>query len=184
MRKELGQWFDEKALTPEQKRALDEFSRLLSIARDYSIRETQGKAVEEERVRATDPVIDDLARSGEPAESVVLRLLDARKDLRRDERRRLLSGEDAEVYGAIVLWRMKSRKAVALLMKLAERKEIDNRAVFIRALGRIGDRQALDFLHGLLRKEGDPEIVSMIKEAIGEIEKQNPPPPATKSQEK
>jgi hypothetical protein len=182
VRTDVGQWFDAARLTPEQKRVLDEFSQLLAIALEYDALLGEDKRTSEDLVRETQPIIDRIAKAGEPAESMMVQLLDKRKGLTGDERRALLTQEHVEVYAAIILWNMKSKRAVPVLKQLAPNKDIQNRAIFYRALGRIGDPEPLTFLRGMTRKETDSEVQQEIRSAIQSIEQQNPPAPSTKPQ--
>jgi hypothetical protein len=169
--KDLRPWVNvEKRPRPEQK-SFEEFCRFLAIRRRCDDAIGAKQMEDKEAVEATQPLIDHLAALGKPTEDVLIQLLEARKGMDQKQRKETLCGEDPEIYATITLWNMQSARAVPMFMELARNKEIENRAVFVRGLGRIGDPKALDLLKEMAEKETAPEIQSEAKTAFEAIQK-------------
>ena len=167
---DLHPWVDVKKLRRPAQKSFVEFCRFLAVRRRCDDTIDAKKMADQEAVQATQPLLDDLAKLGEPTEDVLIHLLEARISLGQLQRRQTLCSESPEIYAAIVLWKMKSSRAVPLFMELAKNKEIENRAVFVRGLGRIGDPKALDLLKELAGQDNPAEIQSEAGEAIKTIQ--------------
>jgi len=172
---DLQPWVNAEQLPRDERKSFEEFCRFLAVRRHCDDAINTGEMSDKEAVQKTQPLIDHLAKLGKPTEDILIRLLEARKGLDQQQRRQTLCKEDPEIYATIVLWTMASARAVPVLMELAKDERIENRAVFIRGLGRIGDPKALDFLKELAAADNEPEIQTEAKTAIEEIQKQAPP---------
>ena len=172
--KDLSPWVDAKQLQEPERKALGDFCRFLATRRWCDDEITSKRMTDEAAVKLTQPMLDKVVKDGKPAEDVLIRLLDKRKGLDAKKRNDTLLKEDPEIYATIILWNMKSKRAVPLLIELAKDKTIENRAVFVRGLGRIGDPAALDFLNDVAAKDLSPEVQNEAKIAIEEIERANP----------
>lgn len=169
---DLLPWMDPDKLPADEKAAFEQFCRFLSVRR-YCDTEINGNRMnDEDGVRATQPLIDDLAKMGKPMETVLIQLLEARSAITPERRKKTALDETPEVFATIVLWTIKSKDAVPLLMKLAQNEDFENRGVFVRALGRIGDPQALPLLKELEKQESNVEVLTEARHAISVIEKE------------
>jgi hypothetical protein len=164
-------WVNAKRLSGPERKSFVEFCRFLAVRRRCDDAITAKGMTDKEAVQVTQPLIDQMAALGKPTEDVLILLLGGRKKLDSGQRKLTLCGEDPEIYAAITLWNMKSAPAVPLFMELAQNKEIENRAVFIRGLGRIGDPKALDLLKDLAAQEPAAEVQAEARMAITDIEK-------------
>ena len=168
---ELGRAVDVNRLTPEEREPFAEFCRLVALARKYDEAQVAGKVTDDEVVRDTQPIVDAIAAKGPAAEALMIRILEGRKRLDTEDRGRMASGENPEIYATVILWTLKSRRAVPLLSELARDSAIMQREVFIHALGRIGDPQALAFLTELTQTSKEPAILQEAHQAIAAIRK-------------
>lgn len=169
--RDLSQWVNPDELPQAEQRAFKEFCRFLATRRHCDGEIAAGRMTDQEAVDATEPLIDRLAALGKPTEAVMLGLLEARRSLKPEERQASPSNEDPEIFAAIVLWKQKSERAVPLFMELAKDKTLQNRAVFVRGLGRIGDARALDLLRDLAKNDPNADVQKEAKVAIAAITK-------------
>lgn len=173
--KDLSRRVNPDELSGAERRAFQAFGRFLAIRR-YCDRETAAKRMtDQEAVDATQPSIDRLVARGEPTESVMLKLLEARrtagKALDAEKGQGGFPNEDPDIFATIVLWNQKSERAVPVLMELAKDKTFRTRAVFVRGLARIGDVRALDLLRDLAANDPNEEVQKEAKDAIAAITK-------------
>jgi len=158
VRQDVIAWVKADGFTKAERNAFDEFCVFLA-ARRYCDQEIEGKRMrEDEATSATQPLVDHVAARGEPAETVLLQLLEARQNLDDQERAATLCREDPEIFAAVVLWKIKSTKAVAIFQKMARDRRFGARAVFVRGLARIGDASALPFLQELVQSDDSREV--------------------------
>jgi len=176
--KELEPWFGGIALPDPDRKAFQEFCRFLAVRYRCDRAIHEGHMSEEEVVAVTQPFIDQLATLGKPMEEVLIRLLSGRKRMEVEKRSESLCREDPEVFGAIVLWTQKSRNAIPLCEEEAKNTNLENRRVFVRALGRIGDPQALPFLREFALTDPDVDTKDEATAAIQAIEATQRPKPA------
>jgi len=172
---DLSPWVDAGQLPKPERKAFADFCHFLQMRRWCDDEITSKRMTDEAAVKVTQPLIDRVVKDGKPAEDVLLALLEKRKGLDPRKRSATLLKEDPEIYATIILWNLKSTRAVPLLIELAKDKTFENRAVFVRGLGRIGDPAALDFLKDLAAKETSPEVQNEAKTALEEIESAKPP---------
>ena len=124
---ELQKWVKVSGLEMVERKAFQQFCHLLAVRRQCDAEIAAGRMTEKQGVAETQLLIDRLAAGSQSAENVLLRLLEARKDLKRAEREATNCREEPDVFAAIVLWNMKSKKAIPLFMALAKNKEIAKR---------------------------------------------------------
>jgi len=172
---DLGPWVKSEQLPKAERKAFEQFCRFLVVRRHCDDAIATKEIDDKKAIEITQPLIDRLAALGKPTEDVLIRLLEARKGRDQEQRRQTLCGEDPEIYGAIVLWNMKSARAVPLFMELAKDARIESRAVFVRGLGRIGDSKALDLLNELATKDTSADVQNEAKTAIANIQKRATP---------
>jgi len=167
---ELQKWVKVSGLEREERRAFQQFCHFLAVRRRCDAEIASGRMTDKQAVAETQPLIDRLAAGGLNTENILLRLLEARRNLKRIEREATYCREDPEIFAAIVLWNMKSKKAIPLFMALSKNKEIAARAVFVRGIARIGDPTALSALKAFRAEETDPEVQAEAHAAIEAIE--------------
>ncbi|MCX8038013.1 MAG: HEAT repeat domain-containing protein [Candidatus Sumerlaeia bacterium] len=157
-------------MTETHRKAFEAFCNFLAVRYRFDRAVADGKVTEEEAVAATQPLIDAMAALGAPMEDVLIRILGARKTMTIEQRAQTSCKEDPETFGAITLWTLRSKRAVPLLIELARSKNYENRRVFVRALGRIGDPRALTALRELADTDLDDDLRSEARAAITAIE--------------
>ncbi len=167
---DLQAWLILADMTDTHRKAFEAFCHFLAVRYRFDRAVADGKVTEEEAVAATQPLIDAMAALGAPMEDVLIRILGARKTMTLEQREQTACKEDPETFGAITLWTLKSKRAVPLLIELARSKNYENRRVFVRALGRIGDPQSLTALRELAETDLDEDLRSEARAAIGAIE--------------
>jgi len=172
--KDLGPWVGYENLPKQEKLAFRRFCKFLAVRYQCDDEVRRNQMTEKEAVEATQPIIDDLAAIGGPMENVLIKLLKERKGASPRERMTRRYGEDPEIFATIVLWHIKSKRAVPLLMQLARDSDYSTRAVFVRALGRIGDPRALNLLADLAANDRSEEVRNEARLAVEEIRKSAP----------